>query len=240
MNLKTYNKTGFLQNALQGLAFCSILAHKSIPMKRYPILLAVSLFFLVSTAFLLASEAVQAQPDTAKITQRILSFADSFVKADYYKNWSAYADLVPSSVIKYYGGKEGYITQIGKLRPRTVSEIEEESPELKVLQLATQNSQWQCVIRQSRYFHKEDKKYHFITYFIGQSTDDGDNWKFFDVSYTTVAKINYMFPEIFGELALQEPVILTPEQEAAAQQAASGQQASAASSGSKKGTARKK
>jgi GH18 family chitinase len=76
------------------------------------------------------------------------------------------------------------------------------------------------VVRQSRYFHKEDKKYHFITFFIGQSLDDGETWKFFDVNYTTVAKINYQFPEIFGDLAIQEPTILTPEQEAAAQQAA--------------------
>ncbi|HEY4060344.1 MAG TPA: hypothetical protein VGM30_00510 [Puia sp.] len=199
-------------------------------MKRYPILLAVSLFLLASTTG-------RAQTDTARISAKILSFADSFVKADYYKNWSAYADLVPLSVLKYYGGKEGYIEHVGKFRPRTTSDIEEESPELKVLQMATVNSEWQCVIRQSRYFHKEDKKYHFITYFIGQSIDDGDTWKFFDVSYTTVAKLNYQFPEIFGELAIHEPVILTPEQEAA-QQAA--QQTAAVSSTAKKGTPRKK
>jgi hypothetical protein len=228
MNINTFNKTGFLQNVLQGLIFCIILVHKSIPMKQLnSILVAASLFLLASTAG-------QAQPDTAKIAGRALSFADSFVKADYYKNWSAYADLAPASVLKYYGGKDGLIEHINKLRGRTTSEIEEESPELKVLQLLTENSQWQCVIRQSRYFHKEDKKYHFITYFVAQSKDDGETWKLFDVSYNSVGNIGFMFPEIFGDLAIEEPVILTPEQEAARQQAA------ASASAAKKPASRKK
>ena len=147
-------------------------------------------------------------------------FADSLVKTDSFETWPVSADLAPASVIKYYGGKQGYIDHILERRWRTRSNIAENSPELKMMQLVNvQNDEWQCVIRESRYFHKDDQKYHFITYFVGQSKDGGETWRLFDVSYNTVANIIYMFPDIHGDLAINEPVILTPGTQEAAQQA---------------------
>jgi hypothetical protein len=160
----------------------------------------------------------QAQPDSVKITRNALMFADSLVKTDSFETWPTYADLAPASVIKYYGGKQGYIDHILEGRWRTRSNIAENSAELKMLQLVNVlNDEWQCVIRESRYFHKDDQKYHFVTYFVAQSKDGGETWRLFDVSYNTVANIIAMFPEIQGDLAIREPTILTPEQEAAQQ-----------------------
>jgi len=160
----------------------------------------------------------QAQTDSVKITQNAILFADSLVKTDSFETWPAYADLAQASVIKYYGGKQGYIDHILQGRWRTRSTIAENSPELKMLQLVNVlNDEWQCVIRESRYFHKDDQKYHFITYFVGQSKDGGETWRMFDVSYNTVANIISMFPDIHGDLAIREPTILTPEQELAQQ-----------------------
>jgi hypothetical protein len=170
----------------------------------------------------------QAQPDSIKITKNALLFADSLVKMDSFENWPAYADLAQASVIKYYGGKQGYIDHILQGRWRTRSNIAENSPELKMLQLVNVlNDEWQCVIRESRYFHKDDQKYHFVTYFVGQSLDGGETWRMFDVSYNTVANIIYMFPDIHGDLAIREPTILTPEQELAQEQAAAGKKGAA-------------
>jgi Neuraminidase (sialidase) len=170
----------------------------------------------------------QAQPDSIKITQNALLFADSLVKMDSFETWPAYADLAQASVIKYYGGKQSYIDHILQGRWRTRSNIAENSPELKMLQLVNVlNDEWQCVIRESRYFHKDDQKYHFVTYFVGQSLDGGETWHLFDVSYNTVANIIYMFPDIHGDLAIREPTILTPEQELALEQAAAGKKEAA-------------
>jgi Neuraminidase (sialidase) len=178
---------------------------------------------LTACGILSAALATQAQPDSIKVTQNALLFADSLVKTDSFETWPAYADLAQTSVIKYYGGKQGYIDHILQGRWRTRSTIAENSPELKMLQLVNVlNDEWQCVIRESRYFHKDDQKYHFITYFVGQSLDGGETWRLFDVSYNTVANIIYMFPEIHGDLAIREPTILTPEQELAQEQAAAG------------------
>jgi len=172
--------------------------------------------------------ATQAQPESAKITQNALVFADSLVKTDSFETWPAYADLAQASVIKYYGGKQGYIDHILQGRWRTRSTIAENSPELKMLQLVNVlNDEWQCVIRESLYFHKDDQKYHFITYFVGQSKDGGETWRMFDVSYNTVANIISMFPEVHGDLAIREPTILTPEQELAQEQAAAGKKGAA-------------
>jgi hypothetical protein len=181
-------------------------------MKIFQNLLAGLLLFLTTIT-------AQAQPDTAKITQQALLFADSLTKADHYENWSAYANLTPAPVIKYYGGKDGYIQHIQVGRLRTISAIDENPPAQQILQVRSRNEQWQCVIRQSRYFHQNDKQYHFTTYLIAQSMDDGQTWRLFDVSYNSVANIIYMFPEIFDDLAIKEPTILTEEQEAAQVQA---------------------
>jgi Neuraminidase (sialidase) len=173
---------------------------------------------LTACCILSTALATQAQPDSVKITQNALVFADSLVKTDSFETWPAYAELAPASVIKYYGGKQGYIEHILQGRWRTRSTIAENSPELKMLQLVNVlNDEWQCVILESRYFHRDDQKYHFVTYFVGQSKDGGETWRLFDVSYNTVANIISMFPDIQGDLAIREPTILTPEQEAAQQ-----------------------
>jgi Neuraminidase (sialidase) len=183
---------------------------------------------LTASCILLAVVVGQAQPDSARITQNALVYADSLVKTDSFGTWEAYADLAQASVIKYWGGKQGYIDHILQGRGRTRSAIAENSPELKMLQLVNvPNDEWQCVIRESRYFHKDDQKYHFITYFVGQSKDGGETWRLFDVSYNTVANIIYMFPEVQGDLAIKDAVILTPEQELAREQASAGKKGAA-------------
>lgn len=183
------------------------------PMKTN-VLLAVILTLFVSIP------AAFSQPDTVKIKQRALFFADSLIKTDAYKSWSAYADLAPLSVWKHYGGKDGFIEHIQKTYARTVSSIEEPPAEVHVMTLKTKDDQWQCVIRESRYIHRNDKKYHLVTYLLGQSKDDGETWRLFDLSYNKVANVIYMMPDIIDDLPIPEPYIISEEEELAKQQAA--------------------
>jgi len=172
---------------------------------------------LSACLFLFAFTTTYAQPDTAKITRNALSYADSLAKTDAYGitygNWSAYADLNPPSVIKYYGGKAGLIQHVTSLRTPTISEIQEPAPEFKLTALENRDEQWQCVIRQSSYFHKEGTQYHYVTYLIGQSRDEGETWRLFDVSYSKVANIIYMFPEIMDDLEINDATVLSEDQE---------------------------
>jgi len=164
---------------------------------------------------------VLSQPDTVKINERALLFADSLIKTDAYNNEGVYADLAPASVWKFYGGKDGFIGHFRKIHPRTVSGNDENYPERQVITLMTKDDQWQCVVRVSRYIHRADlKKYHLVTYLVGQSRDEGETWRFFDVSYNSVANVIYLMPDVMGDLPIPQPYIISEEEELARQQAA--------------------
>ena len=190
---------------LQIRGVCRILGFKSTPMKIRNTLSAC--------LFLLAGLAGHAQPDTAKISRNVLVFADSLIKTDAYGNNELYTGLAPASVLKYYGGADGYMQHVYQLRGRTMSEQEEVYPALNVETLRTLNDQWQCVIRVSRYLHRDNVQYHYVTYFVGLSKDDGETWRLFDVSYNAVANMIYIFPEVMTDLPIKQPVILSQEQE---------------------------
>jgi hypothetical protein len=181
----------------------------------------------------LARLSLQAQPDTTKVMQKALFFADSLVKADAYETWSVYQDLVIPSVIKYYGGKDGYTDYMQKAKAHRISTEVEDPPVLKPLHLLTENEEWQAVIEESLYIHRDGRKIHIITYLVGQSKDGGETWRLFDVGYNKVAVIIYMMPDVFADLPIPEHIIRTEEEELAMAQAA--QAAAAKASGKKKG-----
>lgn len=176
-----------------------------------PIPVIVIVFLAYSTSY--------AQADSAKVSQKVLLYADSLVKTDAYESWSAYAGLAPASVIKFYGGKEGYLDHVRTGRMRTLSTTLENYPQLQIVSLMPVNDEWQCLIRKSWYFHKEDKKFHQITYFLAQSKDEGATWKIFDLSFNKIANVIYIFPEVNIDMAIPEPSILSEQEELARQQA---------------------
>ena len=206
MRVKVLKRT---LECLLGANFCIILGIKFVSMKTKTIL-AYLFTFAITTAY--------SQPDTAKISRNAVLYADSLARTDNFANtygdWSAYANLNPASVIKYYGGTAGLIQHITSTRKLTTSEIQEASPTFQLLALENRDEQWQCVIRQSSYFHKEGTQYHFVTYLIGQSRDEGETWRLFDVSYNKVANIIYIFPEIMDDLAITDATIRSEDQEA--------------------------
>ena len=185
---------------------------------------------LSACIFLLAGLTGQAQPDTARITLQALLYADSLIKTDAYGNDKLYAGLTPASVLKYYGGADGYMQHVYQLRGRTNSEQEELYPVLKMETLRTLNDQWQCVIRVSRYLHRDNVQYHYVTYFVGLSKDEGETWRLFDVSYNPVVNMIYIFPEVMTDLAIKQPTTLSQEQEDKLAQ----QQTAAAAQGARK------
>ena len=179
-------------------------------MKLTPTPLAV--FFVLS---LTAAPDAFSQ-DSAKIKENALLFADSLIKADVYQNWSVYADLAPAGVLKYYGGRDGFIANTQKIHPRTVSSLTLDYPERKVISLMASQNQWQCVIWESRYITRDDnKRYHLVTYLLGQSKDDGETWRIFDVGYNSVANVIYMMPDVIGDLPIPQPYIISEEEELA-------------------------
>ena len=69
-----------------------------------------------------------------------------------------------------------------------------------------------------------------VTYFVGQSKDEGESWRMFDVSYNSVANMIYIFPEVITDLPIKQPLILSQDEEEKLAQ----QQTAAAGQGAKK------
>ena len=186
--------------------------------------LFVCLFSIVHAQDQTATVATPDQPlpesDTAIATRQALKFADSIVKADYYAEWSTYLNLSCTSAFKFYGGKEGYKENAVMIHYRDEPKTEEKIPKIQLLHLMNDIDTWQCVIEKVREKWDESRgKVKIYTYLIGESTDNGLNWKFIDASHNSVQNIIYILPTVFTTMEIPEGKIVYVD-EVAAQEAA--------------------
>jgi type IV secretory pathway TraG/TraD family ATPase VirD4 len=157
---------------------------------------------LVAVFFLFSS--VKAQTDTAIATGRALVFADSLLKSFRYNNIEQYIRLSYPGVIKYYGGRKNFQEFILRARTINSSSGENSTEKIRVIQMMNDISEWQCVIEKSYETTIDGKKAVVISYLIGQSKDEGQNWKFFDVAFNSVENVIYIMPDIFDTLAIPQ------------------------------------
>ena len=145
-----------------------------------------------------------AQADSTFASQRALLFADSLVNAFRYNNLDQYVNISYPGVIKYYGGKHQFKEYISRTRAVMASSLEEPLEKCEIIQLLNDMSEWQCVIRKSRETMVDGKKAQIISYLVGQSKDEGNTWKYFDVAYNSVENVIYIMPDIFDRLAIPQ------------------------------------
>ena len=160
------------------------------------------------------------ESDTAIATRHALQFADSLVKADFYTDWTTYLNLSCPIAFKFYGGKDGYKENAVMVHYRDEPKTEEKVPKLQLLHLMNDMDTWQCVIEKVREKWDESRgKVKVYTYLIGESTDNGLNWKFIDVSHNSIPNIIYILPSIFTTMEIPEGKFVYVD-EVAAQEAA--------------------
>lgn len=155
-----------------------------------------------------------AQNDKQYISQRAILFADSLVSAYHYSNWNAYLNISYPGIIKYYGGKQGFQDYIQRARNLNTS-ADEPREKLELLQVENDDAvgEWQCVVRKIRNTFIDNKKAIIISYMVGQSTDGGRTWKYFDVALNSVENLIYIMPDISGKLTIpQRQVIFEKDQ----------------------------
>jgi hypothetical protein len=160
------------------------------------------------------------ESDTAIATRQALKFADSLVKADFYTDWQTYMNLTCPSAMKFYGGKDGFKENAVMIHYRDEPKTEEKVPKTRLLHLMNDIETWQCVIEKVREKWDESRgKVNVYTYLVGESTDNGINWKFIDVSHNSIPNVIYILPSIFTTMEIPEGKIVYVD-EVAAQQAA--------------------
>jgi len=160
------------------------------------------------------------ESDTAIATRQALKFADSLVKADFYTDWSTFMNLSCPSAFKFYGGKEGYKENAVMVHYRDEPKTEEKVPKIQLLHLMNDIDTWQCVIEKVREKWDESRgKVKVYTYLVGESTDNGLNWKFIDISHNSIPNVIYILPSIFTTMEIPEGKTIYVD-EVAAQEAA--------------------
>lgn len=166
------------------------------------------------------------ESDTAIATRNALRFADSLVKADFFADWNTYLNLSMASAIKYYGGKEGYKESAVVAHYRNEPKTEEKPQTLRVVNMMVDIETWQCVIEKTRDWWDESRgKVKTITHLVGESTDNGQTWKFIDVSHNSLQNIVYIMPSIFGTLEIPEGKTIYVDEVAALEAAQAAQEA---------------
>lgn len=173
---------------------------------KYPPMRAITLKTVVFSMILGCSvHAAKAQHDPSLVKQQALKFADSLINAFRYNNFDEYINISYPGVIKYYGGKHQFKEYITRART-IVSDAGVENIEL--LQLENNDREWQCVIKKTRAATIDNKPATVVSYLVGQSKDDGLNWKYFDVAFNSVQNIIYIMPDVFDNLAIPQRQIV--------------------------------
>ncbi len=162
--------------------------------------------FLTSAVILchisFASAQMSVNPDSSYVTRNAVFYADSLVKCHFYQNWKEYTALYCPSAVRYYGGPEGFKEHITIFYYRNEPKLLEKPEKVKVLSLMNSADEWQCVIEKVRNTWIDDRKAEIVSYLVGQSKDDGETWKFIDLTHNSYPNLGNIFPEIFSNISI--------------------------------------
>jgi hypothetical protein len=166
---------------------------------------------ITGSFMLLCSQFIKAQDsDSAVAAGKALFYADSLVKCHFYQDWKSYMDLTSPTAIKYYGGREGFKEHITTLYFRNEPKQLEKPETIRMLSLRNDIDQWQCVIEKVRNTFINDKQAIVYSYLVGQSMDNGVNWKFVDVSQNTMENVPFVLPTVFTDLTIPQGKTIFP------------------------------
>jgi hypothetical protein len=168
--------------------------------------------------------------DTVTISRNAKFYADSMVRAYFYENWESFSNLTNYSAIKYYGGRDAYKEHFKTLYYHNEPNKDVDKPEqTSMITLMNKGTdEWQCVLEKIRYTEIEKRKARIYSYLVGQSLDDGETWKFVDAGQNSEKNIIYIFPDVFGTLAIPEYKVVYEDVEAAEAEAKARAEAEAA------------
>jgi hypothetical protein len=180
------------------------------------------------------------ESDTAIAIRNALRFGDSLSKANFYAEWTTYLNLTIPSAFKYYGGKDGFKDHVIEFHYHNEPKSDEKPEKLQMVTMMNDIETWQCVIEKVRDSWDESRgKVKTYSYLVGESTDNGLNWKFIDAGLNSLENLIYIMPSVFGSLPIPQGRTVYVD-EVAAQEAAEAAQAAKAAQPAKKKPAVKK
>jgi hypothetical protein len=163
-------------------------------------------FPVLFTALFFCFQYLQAQITSPSETA--LVFADSFLKSFRNNDLEQYTNLSYPGVVTYYGGNKNFREYVS--RARTINNSPA-SQNLTVIQLVRDIGEWQCVIQKTAETTIDGRKAQIVSYMIGQSQDDGETWKFVDISFNAPGNLAYIMPDISAKLAIPQRQVIFEE-----------------------------
>lgn len=152
-------------------------------------------------AIVFVSGTALAQSDSLFASQRALLFADSLLRSYHDSDLTSYTDLSYPGVIEYYGGRKNFVQYVNRSKAIQAAELREE---VRLVQLVSNAVEWQCVVQKVSENIVDNRKASIITYLIGQSTDNGRSWTFFDVATNPVRNVSDIMPDVFDTLIIPQ------------------------------------
>jgi hypothetical protein len=146
--------------------------------------------------------------DSAFIKQRAAYFADSLDKAYQNKLWDQYVSLTQPGLIKFLGGKAGVIDYAERLWMVLNQDIGEKVSTQHVLQIVSKGNDWQCVIEKVKEVYYDQRKAWVTTYVVGKSEDEGNSWKFVEISEGMLINAREVMRDISDELIIPKRTVV--------------------------------
>lgn len=131
----------------------------------------------------------------------IYTCGDAMTKAFAKRDWSTIAEYTHPNVVKMMGGKEGMI-EIVKAGMKDIPDTAIKKIGIgKIIGLKGN----QCVIEQEMLMHLQGVSVSSVTYLVGESFDNGKNWRFFDASSVSGTELKQIMPNYDSSLTIPTP-----------------------------------
>jgi hypothetical protein len=163
----------------------------------------LSLVLLNTAIFCYTTAHSQVNPRAA--SDRAIIFADSFLASYRNNDLDKYTDLSYPGVISYYGGNKNFREYVQRVRALNSSST---SNMITLIQLVHNANELQCVIQKTSEAIIDGRKAEIVTYIIGQSKDEGQTWKFFDVASNAPGNLVYIMPDMSERLVVPQRQII--------------------------------
>jgi hypothetical protein len=186
--------------------------------------------------FLLPFVSKAQEIDSAFIKQRAAYFADSLDKAYQNKLWDQYVSLTQPGLIKFLGGKAGVIDYAERMWIVLNQDIGEKVSTQHVMQIVAKDNAWQCVVEKVKEVYYNERKAWVTTYVVGKSEDDGNSWKFVEISEGMLINAREVMRDISDELIIPKRTVVYEDDLKKQQEA----EAAAAAAAAKKQQAKKR
>jgi hypothetical protein len=157
-------------------------------------------FFLIIVSLIGSTSA--AQEDSASISVRIRSAADSMLAAFKQKDFRTFARFNNKKLLDVMGGAEQFAVfmdqQMKSMKDLSFTEIRAG----RILRIIPYKNTWQCVLEQYSQISTQGMIISSVSHLVGLSVDKGVSWRFIDANQGSPEQFRAILPELNPDMPI--------------------------------------